>query len=159
MNFRNMACAITLAAFAAAPSTVRAQCGMGHTMGSAHDHGTKETAKETTKHDKEIQKLLADKGARARLFDVIAGDDSWFRELLVRGFETDRGRRMGIEAIHQAGVGASSGRPAGDAEQDSAAVTVEVYRCPMHPEVVSSSGGSCPECGMALERVKSPSDP
>ena len=158
MNFRNMACAVTLAVFAAAPSTVLAQCGMGHTMGSAHDHGAKETAKATTKHDKEIHKLLADKAARARLFDIIVGDESWFREFLIRSFETDRGRRMGLETIQQSGVGASSGRSAGDAAPDSAAVTDEVYRCPMHPEVVSSSEGRCPKCGMALERAKSPSD-
>jgi len=27
------------------------------------------------------------------------------------------------------------------------------YTCPMHPEVVSDSPGSCPKCGMALERT------
>jgi hypothetical protein len=25
-----------------------------------------------------------------------------------------------------------------------------VYKCPMHPEVVSSTPGSCPKCGMHL---------
>ncbi len=27
---------------------------------------------------------------------------------------------------------------------------VHQYSCPMHPEVVQSSPGSCPKCGMAL---------
>ena len=30
------------------------------------------------------------------------------------------------------------------------------YTCPMHPEVVQPGPGSCPECGMALERVGPP---
>src|SRR5262249_20838649 len=29
----------------------------------------------------------------------------------------------------------------------------KLYTCPMHPEVVRSSAGSCPSCGMALEPV------
>jgi len=27
------------------------------------------------------------------------------------------------------------------------------WSCPMHPEVESDQAGSCPKCGMALERV------
>jgi P-type Cu+ transporter len=30
------------------------------------------------------------------------------------------------------------------------------YTCPMHPEVQRSASGSCPKCGMALERVEVP---
>ncbi len=29
--------------------------------------------------------------------------------------------------------------------------TRTVYTCPMHPEVVSDTAGTCPKCGMALE--------
>lgn len=29
--------------------------------------------------------------------------------------------------------------------------TATVYTCPMHPEVVSDTAGTCPKCGMALE--------
>ena len=29
------------------------------------------------------------------------------------------------------------------------------YQCPMHPKIISTNPGDCPECGMALEqRVK-----
>lgn len=30
------------------------------------------------------------------------------------------------------------------------AATEEIYTCPMHPEVIRSSPGSCPKCGMKL---------
>ncbi len=33
--------------------------------------------------------------------------------------------------------------------------TVE-YSCPMHPEVKSKTGGSCPKCGMTLKQVSKP---
>ena len=29
-----------------------------------------------------------------------------------------------------------------------------VYTCPMHPDVRQSEPGTCPKCGMQLERVK-----
>lgn len=33
-------------------------------------------------------------------------------------------------------------------------VTQASYACPMHPEVTSVVGGSCPKCGMSLEPVQ-----
>ena len=35
---------------------------------------------------------------------------------------------------------------------ESLASAAEIYTCPMHPEVRQASPGSCPKCGMALER-------
>ena len=32
------------------------------------------------------------------------------------------------------------------------------YSCPMHPEVRSKTGGSCPKCGMTLKQVSKPDD-
>lgn len=158
MSIRIVTCAVALAIFAAAPSTAYAQCGMGHTMGSAHDHGSKETAESATKHDKVIRKLLADRDARARLFDMLVADEALFREFLGRGLETERGRRVSLEVIQQVRVGTAPGGPASEASPDSAD-SAEVYQCPMHPEIVSSIRGSCPKCGMALEQVGSPTAP
>lgn len=31
-----------------------------------------------------------------------------------------------------------------------------LYTCPMHPEVVRSAPGSCPECGMTLHPMEAP---
>lgn len=31
--------------------------------------------------------------------------------------------------------------------------SVEKYRCPMHPDIISDKPGNCPKCGMALEPV------
>ena len=33
------------------------------------------------------------------------------------------------------------------------------YSCPMHPEVKSKNGGSCPKCGMTLKQVSKPEAP
>ncbi|CAN5418001.1 hypothetical protein BH10BAC1_BH10BAC1_06980 [soil metagenome] len=30
----------------------------------------------------------------------------------------------------------------------------ETYACPMHPEVTSDKAGTCPKCGMDLEKVE-----
>ncbi|MEK7347415.1 MAG: heavy metal-binding domain-containing protein [Candidatus Eisenbacteria bacterium] len=151
-------CAIALAAVVATPNAVRAQCGMGEMMGSGHDHGGKGAPGRTTKHDKSIQKILINKEARARLFEMIAEDEVLFREFLGRGFESARGRRIGTELLGQARLEAEPEGRTGSVPPDSASV-VATYRCPMHPDVVSSSAGSCPKCGMRLERTDAPSDP
>ncbi len=158
MMIRTWFCAIALAAFVATPSAAPAQCGMGQTMGSGHDHERKGTTGQTTKHDKTIRKLLYDKAARARLFEMIAEDEAFFREFLVRGFESTRGRRTGTELLRQAQLEAEPDARVNTAPPDSSPAVV-VFRCPMHPDVVSSSAGSCPKCGMTLERVDDPAGP
>jgi Cu+-exporting ATPase len=35
----------------------------------------------------------------------------------------------------------------------SALQSVDGYTCPMHPEVLQATPGSCPKCGMALEPI------
>jgi hypothetical protein len=45
------------------------------------------------------------------------------------------------------------GNTAAEREQIAA-----LYVCPMHPEVTSKTAGSCPRCGMALERVEASVD-
>jgi hypothetical protein len=37
-----------------------------------------------------------------------------------------------------------------DSEEHGSMNHVHHYSCPMHPEVVQSSPGNCPKCGMAL---------
>lgn len=31
-----------------------------------------------------------------------------------------------------------------------------IYQCPMHPEVQSNAPGTCPKCGMTLQKTRSP---
>jgi hypothetical protein len=64
-----------------------------------------------------------------------------------------------MAGMNMAGAGgyADSTRPAGSASAATATgrngpATTGVYTCPMHPNVVSSTPGSCPYCGMALTR-------
>ena len=52
-------------------------------------------------------------------------------------------------AVHSAAIAESSVRSA------KAGAT---YTCPMHPEVVTATPGSCPECGMALEPMLAASE-
>ena len=42
---------------------------------------------------------------------------------------------------------------------DSGIVKTKSYTCPMHPQVQSNIAGSCPICGMQLEKVRSPQEP
>lgn len=155
---RTWICAFALAAVAVTPGAAPAQCGMGGMMGSGHDHARHEGSGRATKHDKTIQKLLADEDARARLYEVIALDDALFREFLERAFESGHGRRIGEEQLKQARHGAEPGAGRGAPPPDST-LAGPVYRCPMHPDVVSSVGGTCGECGMKLERIDGPAEP
>ncbi|MGB8819501.1 MAG: heavy metal translocating P-type ATPase [Rhizobiaceae bacterium] len=47
---------------------------------------------------------------------------------------------------------------AADASEDMAAEAVAKYTCPMHPQIVADTPGSCPICGMALEPVTTTAD-
>jgi len=49
-------------------------------------------------------------------------------------------------------IGQGQGHAQVEAEQPPVAAGA-VYTCPMHPEVRQESPGSCPKCGMALERA------
>ena len=40
------------------------------------------------------------------------------------------------------------------ADTTKLAVGTVFYQCPMHPEEVSNKPGSCPQCGMDLEKKK-----
>jgi multidrug efflux pump subunit AcrA (membrane-fusion protein) len=58
---------------------------------------------------------------------------------------------MYVNAVLDAGSGT---------RQDAAAAvpTREIYICPMHPEVTSEGPGTCPKCGMFLEKREVPSE-
>jgi len=50
-------------------------------------------------------------------------------------------------------VGISRAIPDARAGAKSSGSDQNTYTCPMHPEVRQNKPGSCPKCGMALERV------
>jgi hypothetical protein len=45
-----------------------------------------------------------------------------------------------------------SGHSADAGKQDNN--SQQLYTCPMHPEIVSHAQGTCPKCGMTLEKKK-----
>ena len=57
--------------------------------------------------------------------------------------------RAGLVQLGTASIQTAAGPPT--SKKASAAKTSTKYFCPMDPEVVSTTPGSCPKCGMALE--------
>lgn len=155
---RNWICAIGLAAVVTAPGTASAQCNMGNMHGAGQAHNMNEMNGRTTKHDKAIKKVLSDRAARMRLFEMIAEDDALLQEFLGFSFESARGRTLGAELLRQSRLDATVDDRAGSPPSGSRPAAV-VFQCPMHPEVTSSSAGTCPKCGMKLERIENPSAP
>ena len=54
---------------------------------------------------------------------------------------------------------ASNTHVVNDTDPIKAGQAADEYTCPMHPEVRQSGPGSCPKCGMALERAGAPAPP
>ena len=155
---RTWFCAIVLAAVVIAPTTAPAQCGMGDMHGAGQAHNMKGMNGRTTKHDKAIRKVLSDRAARMRLFEMIAENDALLQEFLGFSFESARGRTLGAELLRQSRLDAAADDRAGSPPVGSSPAAA-VFQCPMHPEVTSSSAGTCPKCGMNLERIKNQSAP
>lgn len=140
------------------PRLAGAQCSMGGTSGGGHDHGAATAASSGKSSDKKtrqaIQKLLADPGARVLLMEAVLADPPLVRGLLDRITAVPEFRALAVERLAGAGAGAtgkdttSVGKPAQTRQMEAA-----LYRCPMHPEVTSRTPGTCPKCGMALERA------
>jgi hypothetical protein len=51
---------------------------------------------------------------------------------------------------HAAAPGPASHRGSAAPQERAESTDATVYTCPMHPEVISSSPGKCPKCGMKL---------
>jgi Heavy metal binding domain len=67
------------------------------------------------------------------------------------GWFVDVGATLSVPAGAAQASGVEPG--AGD-EPGPASVPARVYACPMHPDVRSSSPGTCAVCGMQLEEVR-----
>jgi flagellar basal body-associated protein FliL len=57
---------------------------------------------------------------------------------------------LGVGGLSMSMTGCKS-KPAETTEADETPENMQVYSCPMHPEVRQSEPGKCPQCGMALE--------
>lgn len=155
MNMTRRLCGWLLAILLIGPAGARAQCGMGG-MGGGHEHHASPEA--STKHDKKIRDILSKEETRERLFEILVADDSLLREFLEYAFATPKGLRLGAAMLESGRHEASSVGPRETAPPDSLAPATG-FRCPMHPEIVSPSAGSCPTCGMELERIETTESP
>jgi Cu(I)/Ag(I) efflux system membrane fusion protein len=53
----------------------------------------------------------------------------------------------------------NKGEHAAHEMKDITMATAKGYTCPMHPQIKSETGGTCPICGMDLEKIKSAAEP
>ncbi len=138
-----------VAAIAATPPIVAAQCGM---MGmGGHDHGAVQEADHAKmssaekKQRESVRKLLGDEQGRRVLAEVLLEDRDFARDFLARMVAVPELRALVSEEM---------ARPAAARGTGSApAKAAVIYTCPMHPEVTSPTAGKCPKCGMALVRA------
>jgi len=130
------------------PRLVSAQCMGG--SGGGHQHGGEAAAKSERKTDKAIRDLLSEERKRGLLMEAALADPQFMRDLIDTMAEFPEWRALAAERLGVAGLTPQPGRPA---DEGAAAKTDSVvYSCPMHPEVQSNRPGTCPKCGMRLER-------
>ncbi|MGH2898310.1 MAG: heavy metal-binding domain-containing protein, partial [Solirubrobacteraceae bacterium] len=79
------------------------------------------------------------------------GHEYWFCNPKCREkFIADPARYLAAQQATSPSPAPLSSAPSSSAPSSSSVGAAE-YTCPMHPEVVRSTPGDCPECGMALE--------
>ena len=137
-----------------APRPAAAQC-MGMSGGGGHEHGAAEGSGSEKKAQKSIRRLLSEERSRDLLLAAILDDAEFMRRLISSIAETLEWRALAVERL----AGAASATTLADTlrreePRPGATDAAAVYTCPMHPEVQSSRPGSCPKCGMALERSR-----
>lgn len=137
-------------AIVTSPSSAFAQCS-GGMMGSSHEHD-RASSKGDRKTRETINKLLGQEHSRSLLLEALLTDEGFMSALFGRVAAAPELRELAAKKL-----GADSTAPAEidsslQAPRPPAAEEEVVYRCPMHPEVVSGTPGKCPKCGMTLER-------
>ena len=147
MTFRWMKWAVAVA-LALSPRLASAQCMGG--SGGGHRHGGEAPVKSETKAERAIRDLLSEERKRVLLMEAVLVDPQFMRDLIERIAELPEWRALAAERLDVTGLAPQPDRPA---DESAAAKTASaVYSCPMHPEVQSNRPGTCPKCGMRLER-------
>ncbi|MBI5710213.1 MAG: hypothetical protein HZC42_07920 [Candidatus Eisenbacteria bacterium] len=136
---------LAVAALLATPRPAHSQCAMGG--GGGHDHAQRQQSKEKLsgsdrKLQQSIARLLSDERGRTLLADALLADPDFMQAFIAHLVEVPEWRALAADRL-------SASPPA-----PAPAAQAALYRCPMHPEVTSDKPGTCPKCGMDLERVK-----
>ena len=154
---------LLLSALLALPASVFAQCGMS--TGSGHEHGKQGGHQHEPdapargvdeKAKRNAQKLLDDPRGSEALLEAILEDASFVDLLVTRILETPEGRSLLSVRLSSTAPNEGVIHEKGDLAMppaDTALVPRALYECPMHPDVTSDRAGSCPKCGMKLQRV------
>ena len=115
--------------------------------GGGHDHAQHQQSKaklsgSDRKLQQSIARLLSEERGRALLADALLADPDFMRAFIAHMFAVPEWRALAADRL-------SAPPP-----EPAPAAQAALYRCPMHPEVTSDKPGTCPKCGMDLERVR-----
>ena len=133
----------------------QAQCTMG--SGGGHQHGD-EAKSAKAPNDAEARRailnLLGARETRSLVLQEVLADDDFVDRVVTAISESPRMRQA---ALRRLGVAlADTAPPSSGAEKPPTTERKQtlVYTCPMHLQVRSEFPGTCPKCGMTLQRVE-----
>lgn len=129
------------------PRFATAQCGMMGNGGHEHDSGHAVRPLSDTDSRQAVDQLLSDEHSRTVMTNMLLGDADFMHGFIARILAEPEWSTV-VARMQTASHGGSEA-----IEPTVASGQPESYTCPMHTEVVSSTPGSCPACGMRLVRV------
>lgn len=137
---------LAVAVLLATPRPAHSQCAMTG-GGGGHDHAQHQQSKEKTsasdrKLQQSIDRLLADERGRTLLAEALLADSDFMSAFIARMVGVPEWRALAADRL------------AAPPPAPAPAAQAALYRCPMHPDVTSDKPGTCPKCGMDLERVR-----
>lgn len=148
------------AVLAFSPLAVRAQCNMGSGAGG-HDHGKQATpAREAATSDarRTILDLMAAKDTRPIVLQEVLADEDFMDLVIASIAENPRLREAAAMQLGLAATDTTGSHSSGKRQQPPARKHADIYTCPMHLQIRADHPGTCPKCGMTLQRVDNSKD-
>ncbi|MBK7046451.1 MAG: hypothetical protein IPH48_08080 [bacterium] len=130
-----------------APRFATAQCGMTDNSGHGHDSGHATMPMSDTDSRQAVEKLLVDEHSRDVLANSLLDDADFMHGFIARVLADPEWSSVVARMQTTPPVGSGAIEPAVASDRPAS------YTCPMHAEVISSTPGICPACGMRLVRA------